>query len=95
LNLSSKFSDRVAYKITELASKVNLYKYPGGQMPSAEELRMNECLVMKSLDFKIAGGQVNIFDSILQTLKAFEHFSQGKDHFSEKRQCSSIKAKAI
>ncbi|CDW83318.1 UNKNOWN [Stylonychia lemnae] len=95
LNLSTKYSDRVAFKITDLAKKLNLYNFPGGQFPSAEELRMSECMIMKSLDFKIGAGQASIFDYIIQTLKRFEHYSTVKGQVFETRQISSLKAKAI
>lgn len=90
LNLTSKYNERVAYKISELSAFIGLHNYSGAEEPCPEQLRFYECIVMKSLDFKIGGDPI-IFDQIVNSLKCLETnlpltFSQT---------LSSIKSKSV
>lgn len=58
LNLASKYNERVAYKISDLASKVDvslmgINLIDDNQQPNSELLRKYEFEVLKALDFKL------------------------------------------
>eukprot|EP00347_Sterkiella_histriomuscorum_P020073 403339203 len=72
LNLSSKYCERVAFKVSELSLLVSPYESEERRVRlTCEELRMQEFTVLKALDYRI-GGQTIIFEQIVKSLNYLE-----------------------
>lgn len=62
LNLSSKYVERVAYKVSDLCETLNICKTKDQGSPiSPEEHRMLEFEILKALEYRV-GGEKLIFD---------------------------------
>lgn len=90
LNLSSKYIERVAYKVSDLCEALNICKDKTSTLTfSPEEHRMLEFQVLKSLDYRVSGEKI-IFDQIVKSVKFLElHLP-----ITHTETLSSIKSKA-
>lgn len=94
LNLSSKYLERIAFKVSDLSFLVGVKR--SSEFETSEkseesyEFRRIENEVLRQLEFRI-GGQTLMFDSIVSTVKSIQPFLPSVDF---KESPSSVKSKA-